>query len=290
MFRPLWWRTWRYLELDITTQDQPLVIEDSRPRTSGIPSSARRYSTRESEDINRILDVGWRTASLCAHETYMDCPYYEQLQYVGDTRDAMPDFDFQYRRCAADAQCDRPAQRLAAERRGTMSRYPTRLEQYIPGFSLWWIGMVHDYWWYVTIPRLSAACCPACGAELSSRGIRRRMGRSRLPWWRYFDWVPSWPNGDAPQEADGIAAVFDLQLLMASAGRRRWRKRSPPEWRRSIVGASTLRRPPHAVLGRGPRDVRGYSSKKMSRSTPTRWRCWATWCPANRRARSCCAR
>jgi len=30
--------------------------------------------------------VGWRTARLCAHETYMDCPYYEQLQYVGDTR------------------------------------------------------------------------------------------------------------------------------------------------------------------------------------------------------------
>ena len=34
----------------------------------------------------RILDTGWHTARLCAHETYMDCPYYEQLQYDGDTR------------------------------------------------------------------------------------------------------------------------------------------------------------------------------------------------------------
>ena len=23
---------------------------------------------------------------MCAHETYMDCPYYEQMMYVGDTR------------------------------------------------------------------------------------------------------------------------------------------------------------------------------------------------------------
>ena len=30
--------------------------------------------------------IGWRTARLCANETYMDCPYYEQLQYFGDAR------------------------------------------------------------------------------------------------------------------------------------------------------------------------------------------------------------
>ena len=33
-----------------------------------------------------MLEIGWRTARLCANETYMDCPYYEQLQYFGDTR------------------------------------------------------------------------------------------------------------------------------------------------------------------------------------------------------------
>ena len=36
--------------------------------------------------LSKIWDVGWRTARLCAHETYMDTPYWEQLQYVGDTR------------------------------------------------------------------------------------------------------------------------------------------------------------------------------------------------------------
>ena len=52
----------------------------------GYPFERKAMFDAKSDDITKMLDVGWRTASLCAHETYMDCPYYEQLQYVGDTR------------------------------------------------------------------------------------------------------------------------------------------------------------------------------------------------------------
>ena len=37
-------------------------------------------------DLAKIWEISWRTARLDAHETYMDTPYYEQLQYIGDTR------------------------------------------------------------------------------------------------------------------------------------------------------------------------------------------------------------
>ena len=86
LFRPLWWRTYRYIQLEIETKSEPLTIDDLRATAVGYPFERRARFESDAPELDRILDVGWRTARLCAHETYMDCPYYEQLQYVGDTR------------------------------------------------------------------------------------------------------------------------------------------------------------------------------------------------------------
>ena len=100
----------------------------------------------------------------------------------------------------------------------TMSRYPTRLEQYIPGFALWWIGMVHGYYWYVDDGPFAEADAAGSAAACwtSSRGTRRTTGRSApCPGGGISTGRAGWPNGDAPQETDGGAALFDLQLLLA---------------------------------------------------------------------------
>jgi alpha-L-rhamnosidase len=215
-FRPLWWRTYRYLELAVETKDEALEIADLRATAVGYPFVRRAQFEGGDPELNRILDVGWRTARLCAHETYMDCPYYEQLQYVGDTRVQCLVSLFQ----TGDARLMRNAIELINDSRQsdgcTMSRYPTRLEQYIPGFALWWIGMVHDYWRYVDDPALVRRMLPGVRAVLSFFEAYQKENGSlaSLPWWRYLDWVPSWPDGNAPQEPDGSSAAFDLMLTL----------------------------------------------------------------------------
>ena len=215
-FRPLWWRTFRYLEVAVETKDEALEIGDLRATAVGYPFVRRAEFDAGEPELNRILDVGWRTARLCAHETYMDCPYYEQLQYAGDTRVQCLVSLFN----TGDARLMRNAIELLNDSRRsdgcTMSRYPTRMEQYIPGFALWWIGMVHDYWWYVDDAALVRRMLPGVRAVLSFfEGYQKENGSlGSLPWWRYLDWVPSWKDGDAPQEADGSAAAFDLLLVM----------------------------------------------------------------------------
>jgi alpha-L-rhamnosidase len=216
-FRPLWWRTWRYLEVDVETKDAPLTVDGLGMTHVRYPFERKAVFDAGSEDIAKLLDVGWRTASLCAHETYMDCPYYEQLQYVGDTRTQCLISIFN----TGDVRLVRNAIDLINDSRqsdgATMSRYPSRLEQYIPGFSLWWIGMLHDYWWYVDDAEFVHRMLPGMRAVLSFfEGYQKENGSLKpLPWWRYFDWVPSWQGGDAPQEEDGSSAEFDLLLMMA---------------------------------------------------------------------------
>jgi len=216
VFRPLWWRTYRYLQLEIETKGEPLTIEDLRGVYVGYPFERLARFESNAPEIGRILDVGWRTARLCAHETYMDCPYYEQLQYVGDTRVQCLVSLFN----GGDARLMRNAiEQIDNSRQSdgcTMSRYPTRLEQFIPGFALWWIGMVHDYWRYVDDAPFVRRMLPGVRAVLSFfEGYQKENGSlASLPWWRYFDWVPTWPSGNAPQEADGGSALFDMLLSM----------------------------------------------------------------------------
>jgi hypothetical protein len=216
MFRPLWWRTYRYMELKIETKGEPLTIEDLRGVYTGYPFELRARLDTGLERLDRILEVGWRTARLDAHETYMDCPYYEQLQYVGDTRiQALVSY---YN--AGDARLVKNAIALLDDSRtsegATMSRAPTRQQQYIPPFSLWWIGMVHDYWMYQDDPEFAAAMLPGVRAVLGffARHQIANGSLQRVPWWNFVDWA--WgERGVPPMGADGSSALLDLQLLLA---------------------------------------------------------------------------
>jgi hypothetical protein len=167
--------------------------------------------------VQRILSTGWRTARLCAHETYMDCPYYEQLQYAGDARIQMLVSLY----TAGDASLMRNGIALLNSTRnadGLMySRAPSALVQYIPGFSLWWVGMVHDYQMYTEDAAFVRQMLPGVRAVLSYfAGFQKESGSlGRVPFWTYADWVTAWPRGAAPDDETGSSAVFDLQLALA---------------------------------------------------------------------------
>src|SRR6201999_4549171 len=130
-------RTYRYIRLIVHTQSEPLTIDDLYGTFTGYPFKRTAVFNTDNTEIKQILDIGWRTARLNAWETYTDCPYYEQLQYIGDTRIQAVITYYN----SADNRLPRNAIELMDHSRltdgVTLSRYPSRSTQIISPFSLW---------------------------------------------------------------------------------------------------------------------------------------------------------
>ena len=145
----------------------------------------------------------------------MDTPYYEQLQYVGDTRiQAL----ISYAVAGDDRLAKQALEAFDASRLPdgiTRSRYPSSLAQTIPTFSLLWIGMVRDWWNYRPDPEPARASLPGVRSVLGwfARYEQPDGLLRKLPWWSFIDWVP---KGEIPTyDANGESCSTTLQYLGA---------------------------------------------------------------------------
>lgn len=194
------YRTFRFVRLEIETAAEPLTLEMPAYRETGYPLQVTASFACSDEKLLPLWEISLRTLQRCMYETYMDCPYYEQLQYSMDTRLQIL-FTYQV---SAD---DRLARKAIYDFHSSLmpsgmlqSRYPSRQAQVIPGFALYWIMMVYDHYEYWGDLELVGRYRPTMDAVLDWFG--RRVGQDGLVgpapegYWSFVDWVPYWetPN------------------------------------------------------------------------------------------------
>jgi alpha-L-rhamnosidase len=216
-FMPLEWRTWRYLQFDVETGDQSVQIGPLRTWFTAFPFQENATFRSDDDSLKPIWDIGWRTARLDAHDTYMDTPYWERLQYIGDTRiQALISYAV-----ASDDRLARQAIQAFNNSRIpdglTQSRYPSSLVQMIPTFSLLWVGMVHDFWMYRGDPEFVKAQLPGTRAVLDWYLRRQRPDGllGHIEWWPFVDWGKDFEFGVPAQQPDGQSSVITLQFVEA---------------------------------------------------------------------------
>jgi len=217
LFKTTWLRTYRYVQIDIETKEQALVIEDFYSIYNAYPFEQKATFITTNKLLSDIWDVSWRTAQLCAGETYMDCPYWEQLQYLGDTRiQALISLNV-----TGDDRLMRNAIKQADHSRIpeglTLSRGPSYIPQIIPSFSLYWVAMVHDYFMYREDDEFIESCLPGIQAVLG--WFERRMDKNDmlggLDWFNFSDWTEGFACG-APSGVDqGNSALVSLNFVYA---------------------------------------------------------------------------
>ena len=215
-FAPLWWRTWRYIEMEIETKDEALTLDGMTAYFSAYPFKEIAHLEASDPELSKIWEICWRGARLDAHETYMDTPFWEQLQYVGDTRiQALISYVV-----SGDDRLARQALRAFDDSRIpeglTQSRYPSSLPQLIPPFSLQWINMIHDYWMYRPDRNFVAEMLPNTRPVLE--WFRRRQYPDgflkSLPYWTFVD-TPAGMKEFPPVDTNGRSAILTLQFIGA---------------------------------------------------------------------------
>ncbi len=217
VYQPLWWRSFRYVQLDIVTEDEPLRVHDLHGVFTAYPFVARGRFRSDERWIDSVWAMNWNGARIGAHETYMDTPYYEQLQYVGDTRLQalislyVPGDDRLPRQALQQFDDSRLPEGI------TQSRYPSSSTQLIPPFSLVHVAMVHDYHMLRDDPAFVRRLLPGVRTVLDwyARQVDSTGLVGAAPYWTYMDWTPRWVTGTPPGSADGHPIAVSLLYAYA---------------------------------------------------------------------------
>jgi hypothetical protein len=216
-FSTFWWRAGRWCLISVKTGNEPLTVHRLALDESRYPLANESSFDDGDPALPGVIGLAVRGLQMCAHETYMDCPYYEQLQYVGDSR---LELLTTYAITRDDRLAKRDIQLFDFSRRNwgfVNERYPAYLPQQSPTFSLIWALMLNDYAFWRNDPAFVKARVIALRSMLEhfEPYVNQDGLLENLPGWPFMDWVPQWSNGDAPDGTTGVSSLNNLLYVYA---------------------------------------------------------------------------
>ncbi|KAJ5653665.1 hypothetical protein N7490_000668 [Penicillium lividum] len=195
-FEPFWFRAFRYVQLHIKTSSQPLKLKGFTLRETSYPLDIST-EIQAGPELKKIWDVSLRTLQNCRHETYEDCPFYEQNQFISDARLQML---FTYQLSSDDRLARKTLEEFHASKNpdGLLkAQFPAGFNsKQIPQFSLYWVAMVWDHMRYFADKKLVRRYLSTIDGILNHFDERINdlglVGRFDDDTWPFIDWVSQW--------------------------------------------------------------------------------------------------
>ncbi len=212
-YEPFHWRPFRFLKIET---DGPCRVRGLSMHRCTYPGDVAASFESSDPLLAKIWDTSWRTAQLCAHDAHDDCPYYEQLPYIGDLRLHGPlgmmltgDRRLIERSIRFYSWARRPDGMI-------VTRYPARIPQIIPPFALIWIMLVEDFYRMTGDAGFVAEMWPTIVGILDwfkAREVPGDILARPFPYWNFTDW--SLPQDEGREINAGNRASLILFYLGA---------------------------------------------------------------------------
>lgn len=225
IYEPFWFRTFRFIQLEIQTAEEPIRLEAFDYKETGYPLEVKTWVQTSDKSLEAIWDISERTLKRCMHETYEDCPFYEQLQYAMDTRSQML---YTYMTSADDRLARKGFDdfRRSARYDGMINCcYPSVGPNIIPGFSIYYIMMLYDHMMYFGDRKLIEFHMPTVDGilsyfnrQLTEDGIVGKNGGILFQdrYWSFIDWTSQWNEtiGSPTAILQGPITIESLLYIM----------------------------------------------------------------------------
>jgi len=220
IYESFWWYAGRYLELQVDTAETPLELIDLEFFSTGYPLKKEYKACCSDPRLERLNEQCFATLAACSHDIFCDCPYYEQLMYIGDVWVESSILSV----VTHDTCLQRHALRLLGQsqrynKNGCLhSRWPSWDVQIIPIYMLHYIMLVYDYALWRDDAALVKELLPICRKamvnllqQITPEGLLKPDG------WNFIDWISSdgWENGTPPDSDNHPNAITNLLCVVA---------------------------------------------------------------------------
>ena len=219
VYEPFWVRTFRFVCITICAAEQAVTLEVPTFRKTGYPIKIESTIRSSQPWVERLWDICVRTLKNCMMETYMDCPYYEQLQFAMDTRlealftYAVTNDHALVRKALIDFHYGMLPEGL------TYGKYPSVYIQVLSTFSLHYIYMLWEYYNQTGDMETVRICrgdvdriLDYYDARIGTDGL---VGR--LDFWEFVDWQDAWQDSAGIPKAleKGPSTIINLMYAYA---------------------------------------------------------------------------
>lgn len=225
-FTTPWWRSGRFCRIEIETAEDPLSVSRIGIVETRYPVDPESSFTCDDTTLGPVQTICERGLQMCMHETFFDCPHYEQQMYVGDTRVQM----LAAAAMTADDRLVRRAADLFDESRRpdgiTAMQFPARKGQESATYALVFPLMLRDAMMLHDCRDWLRVRAPGMRGVLHGLATYQRQDGllENLPGWSFIDWAPAWndrkgvpPGGRIGEGASAPASFFHVLALQAAA-------------------------------------------------------------------------
>jgi len=221
-YRPFHYRCFRYLKIEIQTAGEDCLIFRPRVWETHFPFPNRARFHSSDKELEHIFEASWRTLENSCHDTFVDCPYYERLQYFGDINVSYPLSLYLGGRHELLKQALEQAFFSMAEEELSACAFPASTHKVIPFFNLCLINLLYKYSFHTGDTEFARSHLPRVSSILD--WYDGRLGNNGtlgpLPYWNFVDCPPAWPwslekgtVGDPPGADDGDSSILNFQYL-----------------------------------------------------------------------------